>query len=122
MFCRKGVLRNFTKFRRKHLCQSLLFNKVAGLRLATFKKETLRQVFSCEFCEISINTNFTEHLWMTASNFCQDSKDSSILSAATQERSSGNIQCLSPFCIKFQVDRNTIRYIRFSMRNLLNGN
>ena len=28
---KKGVLRNFTKFTRKHLCQSRFFNKVAGL-------------------------------------------------------------------------------------------
>ena len=27
------------------------------------KKETLAQVLSCEFCEISKNTFFTEHLW-----------------------------------------------------------
>ena len=45
---KKGVLRNFTKF-----------NFV--------KKDTLAQVFSCEFCEISKNTFFTEHLWETAS-------------------------------------------------------
>ena len=32
VFCRKGVLRNFAKFTGKHLCQSLFFNKVAGLR------------------------------------------------------------------------------------------
>ena len=31
------------------------------------KKETLAQVFSREFCEISKNTFFTEHLWATAS-------------------------------------------------------
>ena len=31
-------------------------------------KETLAQVFSCEFCEISQNTFFTENLWTTASN------------------------------------------------------
>ena len=31
------------------------------------KKETLAQVFSCEFCEISKNTSFTEHLQTTAS-------------------------------------------------------
>ena len=31
------------------------------------KKETLAQMFSCEFCEISKNTLFTEHLWTTAS-------------------------------------------------------
>ena len=28
----KGVLRNFAKFTEKHQCQSLFFNKVAGLR------------------------------------------------------------------------------------------
>ena len=31
------------------------------------KKETLAQVFSCEFCEISKNTFFTEYLRTTAS-------------------------------------------------------
>ena len=30
-------------------------------------KETLAQVFSCEFCEISKNSFFTEHIWTTAS-------------------------------------------------------
>ena len=35
---RKCVLRNFTKFTGKHLCQSLFFNKVAGLRPATLLK------------------------------------------------------------------------------------
>ena len=34
------------------------------------KKETLAQVFSCEFCEISKNTFFTGHLWATASVIC----------------------------------------------------
>ena len=44
----------------KHLCQSL--------RPATlFKKETLAQVFSCEFCEISKNIFYKEHLRITAS-------------------------------------------------------
>ena len=46
VFCKKGVLRNFSKFTGKHLCQGLFFNKVAGL------------VFSCEFWEISNNTFF----------------------------------------------------------------
>ena len=31
------------------------------------KKETLAQVFSCEFCEISKNQFFAEHLWTTVS-------------------------------------------------------
>ena len=30
------------------------------------EKETVVQVFSCEFCEISKNTFFTKHLWVTA--------------------------------------------------------
>ena len=49
MFGKKGVLKNFTKFTGKHLCQII-------------KKETLAQVFSCEFCEIFKNTIFIEHL------------------------------------------------------------
>ena len=64
---KKGVLRNFTEFTGKHLCQSLFFNKVAFLRLATLlKKETLAQVFFCKFCEISKNIFFTEHVRTTA--------------------------------------------------------
>ena len=31
------------------------------------KKETLAQVFSCKFCEISESTFFTEQLWTTTS-------------------------------------------------------
>ena len=30
VFCEKRVLRNFSKFTGKHLCQSLFFNKAAG--------------------------------------------------------------------------------------------
>ena len=33
------------------------------------KEETPAQVFSCEFCEISKNTFFTEHLHKTTSDF-----------------------------------------------------
>ena len=39
VFNKKGVLRNFAKFTGKHLCQSLFFNKVAGLRPATLLKK-----------------------------------------------------------------------------------
>ena len=56
---RKGVPRNFAKFTGKHLCLRLFFNKVAGLRHQAcnfVKKESLAQVFFCQFCEISKNT------------------------------------------------------------------
>ena len=41
VFCKKGVVRNFTKFTAKHLCESLVFNKVASLRPATLFKKRL---------------------------------------------------------------------------------
>ena len=48
VFRKKGVLKHLTKFTGKDLHQRLFLNKVAGL--AT---ESLTQVFSCEFREIS---------------------------------------------------------------------
>ena len=53
MFYKKGVLRNFEKFTGKHLRQSLFF-RPEGCNF--IKKETLAQVYFCEFCEISMNT------------------------------------------------------------------
>ena len=50
-------LTNFTKFTGKHLRQSLFFIKV----------ETLAQVFSCEFCEISKN-NFLHRTPLVAAS------------------------------------------------------
>ena len=38
-----------------------------GLGLQLYEKEALAPMFSCEFCEISKNTFFTEHLRATAS-------------------------------------------------------
>ena len=52
MFCKKVVLRNFKKFTGKHLWQSLLKLQASGTSVA----QTVAQVFSCEFCEISKNT------------------------------------------------------------------
>ena len=54
---KKGVLRNSTKF--TEMPEACNF----------IKKESLTQVISCEFCKISQNTFFTEHLRVTASVF-----------------------------------------------------
>ena len=40
VFYKKDVLKNLAKFTGKYLCQSLFFNKVAGLRLPTLLKGT----------------------------------------------------------------------------------
>ena len=49
-----GFLKNFSKFKAKHLCQSLKLQALG---------------FSCEFCEIFKNTFFTEHLRAIASTY-----------------------------------------------------
>ena len=64
MFCRKGVLRNFAKFTGKHLCQSLFFKKVAGLRPAVLLKKSLwHMCFPVNFAKFLRAPLFTEHLW-----------------------------------------------------------
>ena len=59
---------NISQNSQENLCQSLIFNKVAGSRpqgCNLIKKETLVQVFSCEFCKIYKNTFFIEHIrWL----------------------------------------------------------
>ena len=51
---RKGVFRNSAKFTGRHLCQSLYFNKVAGLRPAPLLKQ--RHWYRC------FPVNFTKFL------------------------------------------------------------
>ena len=64
VFCKKGVLRNLTKFTGKHLCQSLFFNKVAGLRPATLLKKRLwHKCFPVNFVKFLRTPFFIEHLW-----------------------------------------------------------
>ena len=58
VFCKKGALRNFAKFTVKHLCQSLFFNKVAGLRRQLYwKRDSGTGLF------LRILRNFEEHLF-----------------------------------------------------------
>ena len=66
VFCTKGVLKNFAKFTRKHLCQGLFFNKVADLRPATLLKKRLwHRRFPVDFEKNLRTPFFTEHLqWL----------------------------------------------------------
>ena len=66
-FMKKNVLRNFTKFTRTLLFQGPFFNQVVGLRPATLLKRDSGTCVFCEFCEISEENLFTEHLSTTAS-------------------------------------------------------
>ena len=51
VFCKRGILEQFTKFKGKHLCQSLFFNKVAGLKNTFFNRTPL--VAASEISEIN---------------------------------------------------------------------
>ena len=44
-----------------------LFSKIVGVQASKYKKETLTQVFSCEYCKTFENTYFKEHLRTMAS-------------------------------------------------------
>ena len=64
VFCKKGVLKNFAKFARKHLCQSLFFNKVSGLRSATLLKTRVwHRCFLVNFAKFLRTPFLTERLW-----------------------------------------------------------
>ena len=55
VFCKKGVLKNFTKFIGKQLCQSLFLSKVASLRSATLlKKSFWHKCFPVNFVKFLI--------------------------------------------------------------------
>ena len=64
LFCKKGILRNFTKFIGKHLPQSLFFNKVAGVTPTTLLKKRLwHRCFAVNFVIFLRTLFFIEHLW-----------------------------------------------------------
>ena len=65
---KKVVLGNFAKLTGKRLCQSLFFNKVAGLRSATLLKKTLwHRFFPANLAKFLGTPFFIEHLWAPAS-------------------------------------------------------
>ena len=60
VLCKK---KSFWKFRKIHRKTPVPEPEACNF----IQKETLGQVFSCEFWQISKNTFFTEHLWTTVS-------------------------------------------------------
>ena len=98
VFCKKGVLRNFTKFTRKHLYQSLFFNKVAGLRpAASLKKIPWHRCFPMNFVKFS-RTTFSHRTHLVAA---------SELRQSIQERTNQNL-CKTAFK-KFEVIATSYR-------------
>ena len=69
VFCKKNVLRNFAKFTGKHLCQSLFFKELTGLRPATvLKKKLWHRCFHVNLAKFLRTPFLTEHLrWLLLS-------------------------------------------------------
>ena len=88
---KKSVLRNFTKFTGKHLCQSLFFNKVAGP--ATLLKNSLwHKCFRVNFVKF-LRTLFLQNnsgrlllqlLREISSTCCKDFPDKTVLIPPTE--------------------------------------
>ena len=68
VFYKKKCSLKFSKIRKKLPVKESLFFINCRPEVGNFiKKANLAQAFSSEFCEISKNTFFTEHLWATPS-------------------------------------------------------
>ena len=64
MFCKKSLLRNCAKFTEKHLRQSFLFNKVAGLKpVDLLRKRLWYRSFPVNFVKFLRTPFLVEHLW-----------------------------------------------------------
>ena len=64
---KKGIPKTFAKFTWKHLCQSIFFNKTAGLRTVTLKNRIWHRRFPVNFAKNFKDTFLREHLRTTAS-------------------------------------------------------
>ena len=68
MSSKENVLLEISQISQENTCARVSFLiKLQAEPCNFFKKKTLGQVFSCEFCEISRKTFFTEQFWVTAS-------------------------------------------------------
>ena len=69
LFCKKVVLRNFSRFTGKHLCQSLFFNKVTGCWLLL---KNLWNIWWSQFLQLNFikdfKSSFNSLLWNTIWN------------------------------------------------------
>ena len=67
---KKSVLKNFAKFTGNMPAKVSFLIKLQAETCNFIKKETLEQVFPCEFFKIFKNNFFTEHLWTTGVADC----------------------------------------------------
>ena len=66
---KKMFFKNSQNSQQKKSFQGLFLNKFQVNTCKYFEKETLTQVFFCQFFKISLNVCFIEHLRATASDY-----------------------------------------------------
>ena len=95
-FARKGVLRNSTKFSRKHLCQNLFFNKVADLRPVTlFKKRLWQRCFHVNFTKF-LRTSFLQNISLFFSQNFSNSNSHCVKSIQIRNYFCSVFSCIRP--------------------------
>ena len=83
-FFKVAFIKNFAIFTGKHLCWSLVFNNVAGLRPTTSLKTRLQQVFPVSIAKFLRTAFFKEHLrWLVLYPWVLE--DRSVTSGRAQE-------------------------------------
>ena len=96
VFCKKCVLRNCTKFIGKHLCHSLFFNKVTGLRPANLlKKRHWHRRFAVNFAKFLRTPFYIEHFRWLLLNVKLLNKMKKIVKQVSRETSSTNLAFFS---------------------------
>ena len=76
VFCKKDVLRNLAKFTGKHLCQSLLFKKVAGIKPSTLlNKRIWHRCFPVNFAKF-LRTPFLVWTRIEQTKICESANQS----------------------------------------------
>ena len=82
VFCIKGIHRNFGKFTRKRLCQSLFFNKVANWPATLLKKRHSHRSFPVNFSKFlrtPLLTNTSGDCYWHFQTWCYEKEQNGII-------------------------------------------
>ena len=103
VFCQKGALKDFSKFREKHLCWSLFFNKVTDWQL-----ETVSSQWICSTKKVLLNFSQISH-----ENICVEVS----FNKAFMKKNKFNI--LKTILLKREPDTGAVKFAKFLRKPIL---